>query len=161
MEPARILSIGLSVLSHATEDKDKVMGAVREVCPEYVSGITKTARVRGHYGNEIMILHMKASSAKQADQCFVHLWGRLRSGDRAIIRSRISDFTDSSGTLFLRIDKEESSRGRILLGESDSIKVEVRFGLRGLPRNAMLEAIESHLMSIPDTEIRSPTILEE
>jgi RNA binding exosome subunit len=161
MEPARILSIGISVLSHATEDKDKVIAAVREACPEDVSGITRTARVKGHYGNEIIILHVKSSSTKQADQCFVHLWGRLRSADRAMIRSRISDFTDSSGTLFLRIDKEESSKGRILLGESDSIKVEVRFGLRGQPRNAMLEAIESHLMNMPDSEVRSPTTLEE
>ena len=162
MEPARILSIGFSVLSHATEDKNKVIAAVQEMCPEHFSGITKTAKVRGHYGNEIIILHMKAASPKQADHCFDHLWGRLGSVDRAVIRARVSDFTDSSGTLFLRIDKEESSKGRILLGQSDPIRVEVRFGLRGMPRDVMLEAIESRLMSMPDSGmIRSSTILEE
>ncbi len=150
MDAARILSLTLSTLSHATEDKNKVLRAAEEICAEDYSGKLETRRVKGHHGNEIMMVKIKSASARQAERCFEHFWSRLVVTDRGRIQSRIKDSTDSTGTLFIRIDKEDSYKGKVLLGDSDAIKIEVRFAVHGMSRDLMLRSIENRMIAISD-----------
>ena len=148
MEKVRVLSLTLSTLSHATEEKSRVLQAIAGICSGELSREPKTGRARGHYGNEIFTMQIRSASASQADRCFEEIWRRLTLSDREHIVSRLSDLTDSSGTLFMRIDKEESFRGKILLGGSEMIKVEVRFGIHSTPRDVMLQRIENWMETI-------------
>ncbi len=152
MEPANVVSVKLSTLSHATEDKQKVLRAAQEIFPEGFSGKLETARVRGHYGNEIVVFRIKAKSREQADRFFVHFWGRLSDPDRKQIMAGIEEHTDSSGIVYIRIGKQESYRGEILLRELDPIKVEVRFATRGFPGDSMLGKIRSRMITLSSPE---------
>ena len=151
MESARVLSVRLSALSHATEDLEKVLRAIRELCPEGFSGNVETAKARGHYGNEIVMLRVKSKSSEQAERFFAHIWGRLSDSDQELVITRVKERTDSSATVFIRVGKQESYRGEIVLRELDPIKEEIQFANRGLSdvptvgkiRNRMIA--QSHL----------------
>jgi RNA binding exosome subunit len=138
MERVRVVSLTFSALSHATEDKKKVLQAIYGLCCENTLSESKFGRARGYYGNEILTLRLSVDSPAKADKCFGKLWRGLGSSDRYLIQSHLTDFTDPSGTLFLRVDKEESYRGRVLLGGSETIKIEVRFRNDELPRGPSL-----------------------
>ena len=150
METAKVLSLTLSTLSHATEDRNKVLRAAEELCPEGCSGKLETRRVKGHHGNEIIVIQIRSASARQAERCFEHFWSRLAVADQGRIRSRMEDSTNSGGTLFIRIDKGESYKGKILLGDSDAIRIEVRFAVHGMSGDLMLRSIENRLIAITD-----------
>lgn len=138
MERVRVVSLTFSALSHATEDKKKVLQAVYGLCYENSPSESKSGRARGYYGNEILTLRLRVNSPAKADTCFAKLWRRFGSSDRDLIRSHLADFTDPSGTMFLRVDKEESYRGRVLLGGSETIKIEARFRDHELPSGLSL-----------------------
>jgi RNA-binding protein len=154
----RVLGLTLSTLSHATEDSNKVLEAIGLICPPEVASESTSERVRGHYGNEILILNKRVFSPVQANRCFVELWHRLNNSDRELIRTRLADFTDSSGTLFLRIDKEESYQGNVILGGPETIKMTVRFGGHNMAREPMLSNITNWMETIDDQSRASPTM---
>ncbi len=151
MEQIRVLSLSLSTLSHATEDSKKVLRAIGLICSRDIAAESKSERVKGHFGNEILVLNTTVSSSIQANRCFAEVWRRLSNSDRELIHSRLADFTDSSGTLFLRVDKEESYRGNIILGGPETIKMTVRFGGHNMTWETILANITKWMETVPDS----------
>ncbi len=127
MDSASARSVTISTLCHATEERSKVLKAVRELLSGAVSKDSPASKVKGHYGNEIVTAKTVISSRREADRFFRETWRRLPESERKLILSRLDDHIDTQGTLFLRVDKEESFEGRVRIGTYDTLKVEVHF----------------------------------
>ena len=148
MEFASVRSVAISTLSHATEDRGKVLKAMRELYSGTISKEYSGAKAKGHFGNDIVALRNTIMSGREADRFFVDLWSRLGQSEREQILSRLGDHIDESGTLYLRIDKEECFRGRIRIGTVDTIKVEVHFSVNNLSPGRRTGSIEQRMSAI-------------
>ncbi len=148
MEFVSVRSVTISTLSHATEDRGKVLKAMRELYSGTVSKEFPVAKAKGHYGNEIVALRTTITSRREADMFFIRLWGRLGESEREQILSRLGDHIDRSGTLFLRIDREECFQGRIRIGTMDIIRVEVHFSVNSASPGGVTWSIEQRIGTI-------------
>jgi len=148
MEFASVRSVRISTLSHATEDRGSVLKAMRELHSDKVSKEFTAAKAKGHYGNEIVTLRTTITSPREAAMFFTELWRRLGESEREQILSRLGDHIDQSGTLFLRIDKEECFQGRIRIGIMDTIRVEVHFSVNSSSPGGVTWSIEQRIGTI-------------
>lgn len=123
--PAKAVSLRISAIVHATEDSRKVDRAIANVCPALSSPEPVVARAKGHHGNQITTLGLTLRNPRAAENCMREIWNRLSVLDKDSIISSLSSRMDTSGTLFLRIDKQAAFRGVMRLQDSDPIKVSV------------------------------------
>jgi hypothetical protein len=103
------------VFQHATEDRDKVLSALRTVSG---AGEVKDIRADGCHGNPILIL--EAAIANRAE--LEGFWERLRAfslvcGVGENLEERIND----EGELFIRFDKQDAVAGRLALSSGDDV----------------------------------------
>ncbi len=148
VEFGSVRSVTISTLSHTTEDRGKVLKTMRDLCSGTVSKEFPAAKAKGHYGNEIVTLRTTINSRREADRFLVELWRRLGESEREQILSRLADHIDQSGTLFLRIDKEECFQGRIKIGTMDTIKVEVHFSVNSSSPSGVTWSIKQRIGTI-------------
>ena len=122
-----VVSARISAIVHATEDVDRVLQALSRILPEgSLPSKADTQRVHGHYGNEIRMVDLSIRGAP-ARSFFEHLWKSLPSFDRASILDALEKHLDPSGSLHLRLDKEEVLRGIIRMKDQDPIKIHISF----------------------------------
>jgi len=127
LDQARAMTVRVSSFAHATEDLDKVVRAIQNMNPQELMGEIHTDRVRGHYGNQIIACHATFAGRSKAERFFNHLWANLSSLDRALLYSRAESQIDKSGTLHLRLGKQEALKGNFVLKDDEPIKIEILF----------------------------------
>lgn len=151
-----VVSAKLSAIVHATEDVDRVLQALSRVFPDgSVPSRVETRRLHGHYGNEIRTVVLSVRGAT-ASRLLEHLWRGLSSIDRVSILDALDKHLDSSGTLHLRLDKEEILRGILKMKEQDPIKIQLSF------RRSIKSDVESNrevgeLLDSLENRVRSST----
>ncbi len=148
--PVHAYSAKISTIIHATEDSEKVARAIRNLCPDGTPIDSTTNRAKGHHGNEIVTLVFTIRNAKSVESLLQKIWSGFSQLDRTEIYSSLASRIDSSGTLFLRIDKQGSFRGRIRLENSDPIKIEISFGTRSPKGDGFVDDIQKKLEEIHD-----------
>jgi len=148
METASIRSARVSALSHATEDKTKVVEAMTKVVAKSFSGDFHSARMKGHYGNEILLLKIVSSSPREAEVFLKQLWKRLLAYDREMILSATENSMDQSGTLFLRVDKGQALHGNVRIGSVDTIRVELQFSPDKDNKGEIVRTVQKTLSTI-------------
>ncbi len=122
-----VVSARISAIVHATEDVDRVLQALSRIFPEgSLPPKADTQRFHGHYGNEIRMVDLSIRGAP-ARSFFEHLWKRLSSFDRVSILDALEKHLDPSGSLHLRLDKEEVLRGIVRMKDQDPIKIHISF----------------------------------
>lgn len=151
-----VVSAKLSVIVHATEDVDRVIQALGRLFPDgSFPPKVETRRSHGHYGNEIRTLDLSVRGAT-ASRLLEHLWMGLSSLDRVSILDALDKHLDSSGALYLRLDKEEILRGMLKMKEQDPIRIQLTF------RRSIMSDVESNhevkgLLESLENRVRSPT----
>ncbi len=148
--PVHAFSAKVSTIIHATEDPEKVAHAIRNLYPDRKSIGSSMNRAKGHHGNEIVTLVFTIRNANGAESLLQNIWSGFSQLDRTEIYSSLASRIDSSGTLFLRIDKQDSFRGRIRLENSDPIKIEISFGTRSPKGDGFMDDIQKKLEEIHD-----------
>jgi len=112
------------VFVHATEDEEKVKGALLSLLPPG-SGLVKGS-LRGHFGNPILTLDARITDPGKVEE----MWGAvLRGLPREQLRELLEGLEErmEGCTLYLRLDKQLASQGRISLTEGgDAIHVRLR-----------------------------------
>lgn len=112
------------VFVHATEDEEKVKGALQSLLPPG-SGLVRS-RLRGHFGNPILTLDARITEPGKVEE----MWGAvLRGLPREQLRELLERLEErmEGCTLYLRLDKQLACQGRISLTESgDAIHVRLR-----------------------------------
>jgi RNA-binding protein len=123
----RAFSVKISTIAHATEDPEKVGRAIRSLSPDEASMGSTINRVKGHHGNEIVTLVFTIRNTKMAENFLQKIWSGFSQLDRTEVFSTLTSRINSTGTLFLRIDKQETMKGKVCLQDTDPIKIEISF----------------------------------
>lgn len=121
----------LSVFSYSTEDETKVRRAVLNVLPkELGEGVRFSSRsLRGYYKDRITLLKVEL---KRGAWAFAHhLISHLSPLGRRRLLDELDMRMDKSGNLYIRLDKQDALLGRIELGESDPIRIKMKFKING------------------------------
>jgi RNA binding exosome subunit len=78
------------------------------------------------------------------------VWSGLSQLDRTEVYSSLASRIDSTGTIFLRIDKQEALKGRIRLENTDPVKIEISFRTEPSKRYELVDNIRKKLEEIGD-----------
>ena len=141
-------SVKISTITHATEDPEKVAQAIRNLCSDGTPMGSTMKKAKGHHGNEIVTLAFTITNAKNAESLLRNIWGGLSQLDRIEIYSSLASRIDRTGTLFLRINKQDSLKGRIRLVNSDPIKIEISFRTKSPKGDKFVSDIQKKLEEI-------------
>jgi len=114
-----ITSAVVEAICHATENEEKLKKAIEEV----LNVEMKEEKLRGHWGNPIIILRCKLKGRKAKEVA-----------EKIAQAVRIEDFEERSekGAFYIRLDKKSFLHGNIRLGND----VRVVFHLRTYPASA-------------------------
>src|SRR5437879_1995132 len=148
--PAKAFSVKISTITHATEDPGKVARVIRNLFLGGTSLGYTTTRAKGHHGNEIATFVLTIRNATNAEVFLKNIWSGLSQLDKTEVYSSLASRIDCTGTMFLRIDKQEALRGRIRLENTDPVKIEISFRTEPSKRNEFLDNIRKRLEEIPD-----------
>lgn len=117
-------SAEIDVVVHATEDSRKILHAIREVFPiepeEFVATSTK-----GHFGNDIIYLKVNLNS-ERATAVAHKIIGMMSHEDRMSMYDNFDLYTDEKNTLYLRISKQKIFDHKVILAQSDSLKIKLK-----------------------------------
>ena len=112
-------------------------------------GFTMT-RAKGHHGNEIATSVLMIRNATNAEVFLKNIWSGLSQLDKTEVYSSLASRIDSSGTMFLRLDKQEALKGRIRLENTDPVKIEISFRTEPSKRYELVDNIRKRLEEIED-----------
>ena len=146
--PVQAFSMKISTIIHATEDPEKVAQAMRNLCLDGTPMNSTMNRAKGHHGNEIVTLGFTIRNVKNIEMLLQNIWRGFSQLDRTEIYSSLASRIDSTGTLFLRIDKQDSFKGRIRLDNSDPIKIEISFRTKSPKGEGFVDDIQRKLEGI-------------
>jgi RNA binding exosome subunit len=123
--PGSIESVEVSLHLHATEDVDKVLGAVEGLLGVPVASFSLT-RLEGHFGN-VIVSCVARLSGDEGERLLSFILSRLNALDRTELRETLDRRLERDFLFYLRLDKQEIVRGRVKLGERDSVKFKFKF----------------------------------
>ncbi len=136
----KILKIEAYAHSHATEDERKVRKALFEIFPQELRErlIFVREELKGHYNNPIVRMRVETSSSEDALKVFNYILNRFDRADLGYLRSTLEDRVDRSGTLHIRISKQDAYLGKLVLFEGDDV-VKISVHLEGRRRKVLKE----------------------
>jgi RNA binding exosome subunit len=113
------LKIKVETFCHATEDLNKVIAALNNI-----TGMeTKNYRIDkllGHWRNPIMYVYTEFEKY-EALNVLKNIISKMEDNDKKEINSKIHLYLDEQGKLYLRFDKQEAYKGKIILSNKDDI----------------------------------------
>lgn len=123
-----IAYIDLRVFSHATEDIEKVLTAVRNTLPAEVTDalVFRRSNLTGHHGNPITLIETKIKDKSLALPAFERLARSLHGLDKESLRSGIHEHIEK-GNLYIRLDKQSAFLGELGLSQTDPIHLKIHF----------------------------------
>lgn len=111
--PVRRLDI--RVFLHATENRDRVLAALRFVTG---SGEYRESRAEGYHGNPIIIFETTLGSRKEIDQ----FWARAQeAGTFPGLEENLEERVNDDGELFIRFEKQKAVEGSLVLSTGDDV----------------------------------------
>ncbi|HEY9405861.1 MAG TPA: RNA-binding domain-containing protein [Nitrososphaera sp.] len=111
----------VNLVLHATEDESKVLKAIEEILLVPSTRFLRSSS-EGHYKNKI-VLQKAILSSKEAVMLAKRVISLLNSTDREHLSRLVNDYADEKGNLYIRLDKQRICQGRVLLSETDAIRI--------------------------------------
>lgn len=125
--------IEVETFIHATENREMVVGATLGMFREYNYEVDERT-VLGHHGNPITVVTVKVYGC-DSEQAVKQLISRLDKLDRDVIRASLVDRSERN-RIYLRLDKQELVKGRIVLGHSDDV-IKVTISVDGIKAKSL------------------------
>ena len=123
-DPLEIDRATISVVIHATEDKDKVISKIVKVL-SLNSARFQEFNTRGHWGNQIILLNLSLGQIL-AGKILKTIYTSLGNNKKTAFLSSLEQSIDEKYNLYVRIDKQSICREEISLSDQDSIKIKFR-----------------------------------
>ena len=120
---APIQSLEASYLVHATEDPEKIGGAVARLLA--LTSEAEAETLEGHYGNQIIRARFRLTG-DEASKAFEALVAEMPGDLRNEIVANVGAFIDEHSALFVRLDKQQLVSGKVASGSGDSVRVKVK-----------------------------------
>jgi RNA-binding protein len=119
-----VQSLELSYFLQATEDEDRVTGAVRSLLGGEIA--TQRQELEGHHGNKIVWIRHHLVG-EQAAAVLRELVSHLEEDETKMILAQLGQTLDEHNALYLRLSKQVLlKQGRLVLASSDPIRVKVK-----------------------------------
>jgi RNA binding exosome subunit len=130
MEKA-IASIEIVTFSHATENTERVVKALKNLLPETILEEVEFGEeeLTGYYGNPIKILRARVTEKGVINQIVALLASNLSSPDKLSLGQEMRLKGEKDRDLFIRLDKQAAYLGKMQLSSRDPIKIRFRFKL--------------------------------
>jgi RNA binding exosome subunit len=141
-----IHSVEISTIAHATDDLDKIQAALLGLLPEALKARQLFTRkyLQGHHGNPIVTFEARLTHPSDVEEFKVFFLSRLSKSERLSIRRDLDLHSDAEGNLYIRINKQQTFRGTVQLGEEDPIRVRMKFTrFAGRATDLMIKFLES------------------
>ncbi len=132
----KVSSLSIEVFCHATESIDKVKYAVQNILPKYFKAEFKSETLMGHHGNPITVLRLRIRDPEIVASTLKKIAKNLSDFDRDLLLSRLDLHVDSTGSFYIRLDKQEAFKGRVVLGLGDDI-IKLKFNVRLKKKDAI------------------------
>lgn len=123
-DPIELGGATISVVIHATEDKDKVISKIVKVL-SLNSARFQEFNTRGHWGNQIVLLNLSLGQTL-AGKILKTIYTSLGNNKKTTFLSSLEQSIDEKYNLYIRIDKQSICREEISLSDQDSIKIKFR-----------------------------------
>ena len=118
-----ITQLDLEVNLHATEDLEKMINYLVKLLTDRAPIIIEV--LYGHYGNPIYRVESSIRDKDLAVSIIKSICSSMVNKDYLL--KTIGNRVDNSGNVFLRLDKQEFVRGRIVLSDGDDvIRIKIR-----------------------------------
>jgi len=128
-------SAEIEIVLHATEDRGKVLSVIESVFAIKPEEFT-TSNVKGHFGNEILLLKANLNS-KQATGMAYKIASMMSDADRMHMHDNFELYTDDKSSLHIRISKQKLFEQKVMLSQSDSLKIKLKTVRRFQPKSEM------------------------
>jgi hypothetical protein len=141
-----IQTVEISTIAHATDDLEKVQTALTRLIPDTLKGRQLFTRryLQGHYGNPIITFEARLTKPSEIGAFTNFFLSQLSHKDKLVIQRDLRLYSDADGNLYIRIDKQQTFRGNIQLGEEDPIRVRMKFTrFTGQATDLMIKYLES------------------
>jgi RNA binding exosome subunit len=115
-------SLDISVLSHATEDQDKLLKYLFLYVEKFlIPKKVEFVKTEGHWKNPIIRINL--SYKKNADALYHDLVNKLSNNyGKEDLSSYLDNNVDEKGSVYLRLDKQKLCSGEINISERDSVR---------------------------------------
>ena len=123
-DPLELGGATISVVIHATEDKDKVISKIVKVL-SLNSARFQEFNTRGHWGNQIVLLNLSLGQTL-AGKILKTIYTSLGNNKKIAFLSSLEQSIDEKYNLYVRIDKQSICREEVSLSDQDSIKIKFR-----------------------------------
>jgi len=146
MPPKRALpSIEISFFAHATEDREKVFKAAKNLLTEEISNDLTFRRneVRGYFGNPIMIFKSEIQGEAKVKAFLERVSSRLGEAEKESLQREIDRHLDAARNLYLRFDKQAAYLNNVRFAQSDPIHIRLRVSTAHGSRGGVLETLQS------------------
>ncbi len=120
-------SLQVEAFAHATEDPEKVKRAIVNIIPD-LDGALQVEELRGHYDNPILLLRMMIEDQVRVEKAVSLLRDKVEPEQKKTLAQELEHHLDERGWLYLRLDKQELYRGRIVFSDGDDV-VKIRLSL--------------------------------
>ena len=123
-----IAYIDIRVITHATEDLEKVIEAIHNTLPSSLpSSISfRKTILKGHYKNQIILVQTRIKDKEKTKLILENLALEMGDTDKATLNNSFETHLDK-GDLYLRLDKQSSYQKKIRLSPYDSIHFRIHF----------------------------------
>jgi RNA binding exosome subunit len=111
--------IDLRAFSYATEDEDRVAGALRAFLPEDVE--LERSVTEGHHGDRIVLLSARVERADEMR----HVLDRLAEADVASVVDELDDRVDDNCAFFLTLDKQAAFTDEVRRGDGITLRSKI------------------------------------
>lgn len=141
-----IQTVEISTIAHATDDVDKVQAVLMHLIPDTLKGRQLFTRryMEGHYGNPIVTFEARLTKSSEIDEFATFFLSQLSNKDKLALQRDLRLRSDADGNLYIRINKQQTSRGIVQLGEEDPIRVRMKFTrFTGQATDLMIKYLES------------------
>ncbi len=118
-----IQSLDFSFLLHATEDYDRVCGAVRRLMGD--GAPLETEEMEGHFGNRILKVSAHLHG-QEATRSFESLAAAMPEALKSELVADIDRSIDEHSSLYIRFDKQKLVQGDVAFGADDVVRVKVK-----------------------------------
>lgn len=120
--------IEIQSIVHATESREKVLKAIKNVLPDQCHGLIKLSeqRLKGHYNNPITLFKFKLDDQRAIKAFIESLAARLDPSDKEYLSENIGRHLSEDGRLYLRLNKQSAFLGQIKLGREDPIRIQMK-----------------------------------
>jgi len=126
-----VASVEIRVISHATENIEKVLESLKNVLTEevYKDVNFSEEKLEGHHGNPIILIKTKIYSKSYARKIIRNIFSRLEDFDRNLLLKRVEDNVDEDGNFYLRLDKQAAYGGMFRISNSDPIHLKIKLAV--------------------------------